>query len=589
LYLVIGSKDVRYDDIDWTGSNYATAGCAFEKVSISAGKIINAGVTFARGVKDTPLYLSHAGAYEQEIHHAGAMNVVLYDMRDRRGWLIDGASALLHLTCTQLSTVWSHKSQLLDLQQFQYAEPRNGTSAASVALLDQRNREIAIFEEVDSWKEVTTTIEDLNEGLEPVRKEEHKIKTTKWCYQDLVRQTYHILELIQDYQVKMLTCPGTNLRFTDREKLEGFAFMDIVDGPGAILPRVAILKPSGRGWVDFTRSIRAITLLGKGFGEVIRVAKNTNKLCRSWQHVPTGQDYLVACIAKLREICRKEGDGDAVPLELARGICWHKAHLMFEPCTCKKGQPDSACDRIQVLLPRSLGPKKHPRPFTYVNGAVVFGRSKKLNWSWPNKGNPTQGDDSNEEDCEPYTSHDSGLGTSIPFSSSDDENLSSSLSRLPVTTNHPSPQGNSPAAMSETLEVEAEQRVFDFQHLPTNTSPLTNLRILDIRHSLSTAEEALTIPENSEGSGRMKRTWDMVKEKSLPVSNAFKKMRADNTKTPARSKDGLSSMPVTEQEVDRPRTLRDSQLSPDSSTTPLLPGFDFQPSSIDLFHEPENE
>jgi hypothetical protein len=517
------------------------------------------------------------------------MNVVLYDMRDRRGWLIDGASALLHLTCAQLSTVWSHKSQLFDLQQFHYAEPRNGISAASVALLDQRNREMAIFEKVDSWNEVTTIIGDPNEGLEPVRKEQHKIKTTKWCYQDLVRQTYHIMELIQDYQVKLLTCPGTNLRFTDREKLEGFAFMDIVDGPGAILPRVAILKPSGRGWVDFTRSIRAITLLGKGFGELIRVAKDANKLCKRWQHVPTGQDYLVACIAKLKEICKKEGDRDAVPLELARDICWHKGHLMFEPCACKKGHPDSACDRVQVLLPPFLGPKKHPHPFTYVNGAVVFGKSKRLNWSWPNKGNPTLGDDLSEEDGEPYTLHDSGVGTSIPLSSSNDENLSSSLSRLPGTSNHPSPQDNSPAAMSGALEVYAEQKVFGFQHLAPNTNPTTSLRALDIRPSLPTAEEALVIPENSEGSGRMKRTWDTVKEKASPVSSAFKKMRADNAKTPAKSKKGLSGMLFTEQELDHPQSRGHSQLSRNSSITPSLPALDFQASSIDLSHGSENE
>lgn len=72
-----------------------------DKVSISGGKIINAGVTFARGIKDTPLYLKRAMAYEQEIHDAGNVQVVLYDMADKRAWLVDGACALLHLTCTQ--------------------------------------------------------------------------------------------------------------------------------------------------------------------------------------------------------------------------------------------------------------------------------------------------------------------------------------------------------------------------------------------------------------------------------------------------------------------------------------------------------
>jgi hypothetical protein len=234
-------------------------------------------------------------AYEQEIHQAGNFYVVLYDMRDRRGWLVDGASALLHLTCTQLVTVWSHKSPLLKLEEFNYADPGRGASAAPAALLDPRNRELPILEESETWKEVTITTDFTNS--EPFHKEEQKTKTKQWCYQDLVRQTYHILELMHDYQVHALTSPGMALRFTDRDKFEGFAFMDIVDGPNAIRPRVATLKPSGKGWVDFVRSISAITLLGKGFGELITVADGSNTLCRHWQLPPTGQDYLIACIS----------------------------------------------------------------------------------------------------------------------------------------------------------------------------------------------------------------------------------------------------------------------------------------------------
>ena len=73
--------------------------------------------------------------------------------------------------------------------------------------------------------------------------------------------------------------------------------MDIAQVDNPLRPRVTILKSSGRGWMDFTKKIRAITLLGKGFGELIKPGQDSNKLCRLWKGVPTGQDYLVACIS----------------------------------------------------------------------------------------------------------------------------------------------------------------------------------------------------------------------------------------------------------------------------------------------------
>lgn len=478
------SSDINYEGIKWTGSNYASAGCAFEKVSISAGKIINAGVTFARGIKDTPLYLKRAMAYEQEIHDAGNMYVVLYDMGDRRAWLLDGASALLHLTCTQLSTVWSRKSSLFQLENFHFAHSSNGPSAAASALLDSHNRKLPIFEEVETWKEVTTTSGNAAITSEQVRKEEHKEKTTQWCYQDLVRQTYHLLELMHDYQVKLLTSSVTNLRFTDRDKLEGFAFMDIVDGPSAILPRVAHLKPSGKGWVDFTRSICAITLMARGFRELIKSASNSNTLCRQWQSVPIGKDYLVACVSTLSKICERQGDPDVKPLELARGIFWHQAHLMFESCRCKGRNLDSMCDRVQVLLPPSLGQKRHPKPFGEMNGAVIFGRSKRYTWSWPKRGNPTEGDFNDEEavgDDEDMMAHDSGIGTSIQSSSNSGTEGDGAESQSANDSSNTTPlihmQDSSPAIMSGALAQKYQQEISESQSQTGDTDPSDMLTV----------------------------------------------------------------------------------------------------------------
>ncbi|KAG0645258.1 hypothetical protein D0Z07_8889 [Hyphodiscus hymeniophilus] len=241
---------------------------AFEKFSIVAGNYINGGTSFTKGNQDVPVHLSHSRTpYFVKVHHAGNINVVLYDVQDRRGWMVDGASALLHLTRTQLTSSPYSDSEVLKIEEFDHANPRDGSSAAKKTLLSPKNRGLLLSED--------------------------------WTYQDLVESTYHILEQIQDNQGH---CEGQNILY----------------------PRVATLKASGRGWVDLIRSINAITLIGKGFGEIIRPAQDSNKLCSYWSHVPTGRDYLVACISTLKEIAYQHGDCESDPLELADGIYWHK-------------------------------------------------------------------------------------------------------------------------------------------------------------------------------------------------------------------------------------------------------------------------
>lgn len=397
----LGSEDVDYKKIGWTGSNLSSPGCAFDGVTILVGKYIVGGATFRKGIKDTPIHLKRSGPYAQEIHFARSIHVVLYDTKDRRGWLVDGASALLHLTRSQLSSPGYCEN--VKLSDFHHADLQGGADAAVATLIDLSNRRLVISEEIETWEEITIEGE--------IEKHETKKQMKNWCFEDLVRQTWGILEQIHDHQSRLLASPGIGLRGTDREKLEGFGFMDIVCGENPLRPRVTTLKPSGRGWVDFIRSVRAITLLGRGFGELIRPTEEvSNQLCRSWKSVPKDQDYLTASISTLEKICEKYGDSEANPLELVQGIYWHKADKLFEACDCKSGKKSIKCDRVQVLLPPSLGFKRHPHPFETQQGAVIFGRSEKFSWHWPNFGRPekTLPEQDVEDDLQ-----DSGLGTSI--------------------------------------------------------------------------------------------------------------------------------------------------------------------------------
>ena len=178
--ILVGGKETRYEDIDWAGASLASAGFACEKASIVAGQFVTGGASFVRGTQDTPIYISRGGGpYAQEVHFARNMKVVLYDTKDRRGWLVDGASALLHLTRTQLASSPYSDNDLFRIEDFNHADPNNGILAAKKALMDPKNRNMLIFEDVATSTQLKTS--SGIEGSEEVQK-----IAKPWTYEDLV-------------------------------------------------------------------------------------------------------------------------------------------------------------------------------------------------------------------------------------------------------------------------------------------------------------------------------------------------------------------------------------------------------------------
>ncbi|KAK0622345.1 hypothetical protein B0T14DRAFT_601131 [Immersiella caudata] len=184
----------------------------------------------------------------------------------------------------------------------------------------------------------------------------------------------------------------TTVRLKDRVcqimegKLEGYRFMEVATRR-SITPRVVHLRAfegAGKSWVDFIRAIRAVTLFGEGFGELIapradNMDTNTNQtvdgpaLCNRWKALPKNRDYLAASGHDLSRILRQEGNARSNPLKLALGILWNQPTTAFERCACaghgknknlnlSKGNDAflraaallrRPCDRVQILLPSS--------------------------------------------------------------------------------------------------------------------------------------------------------------------------------------------------------------------------------------------
>lgn len=288
-------------------------------------------------------------------------------------------------------------------------EPANfNQSNYAVKVLTQRdNMARKLFQDKDNMRTEWTA--DISDGGRV--KAVPKIDAVYTHFQDRVERECHILEQMFAYQART-SAPGKALRFTPRQYLEGYDFMDVATAQDPLYPKALKIDYKGRGWVDFTRAINAVTLFGRGFGELAKPSSSSNALCRTWGTVPTQQTYLTVCISDLEQIMERRGDQDPYRIRLVENIFWHKPDKLYEACSCNAAE--DACERVQVFLPGNLKLRRPQHPGNWRKpGAVVFGQSRKYRLIWRDRGESEEGDLSgvNEEADDSF--HDSGLGSSV--------------------------------------------------------------------------------------------------------------------------------------------------------------------------------
>ncbi|KAH8697125.1 hypothetical protein BGW36DRAFT_296399 [Talaromyces proteolyticus] len=360
---------------------------SLRNASLFTGHLVTGGTPFSEGRKDIRL---RRNSYIVRMKWISQNFVILWDVGEKRGWLVNGASALLHLVRASLAQdLLDSKFGALCLfsdKEFQEASQLYQTDAALEVLLNQANLRVKIYPEKDSFIHFKDYVEDFGD----------------------------LLEKILDYQFKAV---GTNHKAcgnVPRSLLEGWDFNDLATGRDPIYPREAFLNQEGLSWDDFTRSIHAITLFGRSFGEIIQPAK---ACCSAWAKLPRGRSYLAASVTDLHQIMESDGDPYSIPIKLTHDILWYTPNETF--AQCKKDE--THCDPAQVLLPfrlhRELSVTRSRLPAK--GGAVIFGHNSVHQWFWSDIGDPSR--TPNEASCMSSSrneihgprSDDSGIGRSL--------------------------------------------------------------------------------------------------------------------------------------------------------------------------------
>ncbi|KAI0400201.1 hypothetical protein F4802DRAFT_507666 [Xylaria palmicola] len=375
-----GAPDAAYDQISRSKLPRPHDGCFLEKVNISGGKFVTIGATIALGVKDIPIHVT-LNNYVSKLRWLHDQYVILWDEADKRGWLVNGTSALLHLVRTSLQRS-SMDDALSSILLFSpgtmvYPGEKNRPNTAMKVLLDKTNRQLEIWAgKFVHTTEVTSTHGNTSEVT--------KKTMQATLFEDIVEERFSFLERMIAYQ-QHGGQNGINLKLRVRQHLEGWDFMDAATG-STLSGCVAALDRVAYGWVEFARSINAVTLFGKGFGDIIEPIK----VCPLWHTVPRDKYYLAASVSDLNIIQERE---QVRPPAIVSELEWLSPSPPFAPCPglCS---PQNGHDLVQVLRPRT-SVTRLPRPFQKKypgpgklkhSGAIIFGDDPK--WDLPFKNQP---------------------------------------------------------------------------------------------------------------------------------------------------------------------------------------------------------
>jgi hypothetical protein len=282
---------------------------SLEKVTFSIGHIVTGGCQFAIGRKDTPVRMSRRSGYLAKLRWIQYKYVTLWDVVENRGWLIDGVSALLHLlrASFEISRADKFSSEFLfDEAKFQESTKSFQADAALEVLLNPANRALDLYPK----DEKAGTDERVLANGQIVITPRTVVTTT--TVQDRVEELYESLEKLIDHTATAEAAyKGVNAKPRLRDHIEGWDFADLAGDRDPFHLKTATLLLHVLNWVDFTRAIPAVTLFGRGFGDIIRASpipdhqRMSESRCLEWATVPKDQYYLCVSVADLHDIIER--------------------------------------------------------------------------------------------------------------------------------------------------------------------------------------------------------------------------------------------------------------------------------------------
>ncbi|CVL04069.1 uncharacterized protein FMAN_14837 [Fusarium mangiferae] len=309
-----------------------SASIVVDKLYIEGGSPVTVGFMLDVNKKEKPFWLQREKDYPSLLNWVKLQPVVFYDVEERRAWLVDGASALLHLVRISLhidiNDPESAYDWVYDPSKLRDHWPGVGSRQAALQTLKSwENRELNVY------------IVDKHVGP-------NGVPVTKYStFEERVKSILHSIEVLVDRQAQTASQDGIKISQTldPRRDVVGFDIVDVIDPSVPIYPRIQHVNSWGHGWIDLIPTIGITTLFGRGFGDLIR-ADEPDLICPSWRSVSVGKDYLAASISTMQMLHEKRllrMEPGLIGGELTKKITWVAAKEASLDCKCLQKQGSS--------------------------------------------------------------------------------------------------------------------------------------------------------------------------------------------------------------------------------------------------------
>ncbi|RBQ71580.1 hypothetical protein FVER14953_20679 [Fusarium verticillioides] len=359
----------------------SSASIVVDKLYIEGGSPVTAGVMLDVNKKEQPFWLQREKDYPSLLNWVKLQPVIFYDVEERRAWLVDGASALLHLVRISLHLDINDPESAYDwvYDPSKLKDHWPGVGSRQAALQTLKN-----------WENRALNVYIVDKHMDS-----NGVPATKYStFEERVKRILHSIEKLIDRQAQAASQDGIKISQTldPRRDVVGFDIVDVIDPAVPIYPRIQHLNSWGHGWIDLIPTVGITALFGRGFGDLIR-ADEPDLICPSWRSVPAGKDYLAASISTMQMLHEKRllrMEPGLIGGELTKKITWVAAKEASSYCKCLKGQASSVvqtagseCNHNPVqFLAKKWWSRTIPHGLKPVHlgsldaeGAVIFGHT----------------------------------------------------------------------------------------------------------------------------------------------------------------------------------------------------------------------
>lgn len=382
-YVLAGSDAPELYDIGETlGEDADHYVLTWDRITLGVAKYASLGASFSLGRKDRAYAFAgdDSWSYETCIEQARKTTTLFYSSNDQRGWLLDGATALVHLARACMTRDWIGERYEEVLSKLQYTQGNEATRPAKSVLV--ANADIEIFCKSETRRETTTVLGDSNEL---VTRTEHKRIDVPWTYRDLILKLWYKLERLQAESQRSrslhinLHRPGL--------RLTGWETEHLIFHNSRVAQRYITMRSESQKWLSYVKKLSPVILLARHFGSLVSPSPDS-LVCDRMRQVPVNRGLLVAPMYVLSLSAKRWQGGKA---SISAGcVQIHDSTFLYEydpSAFDSQFSSETICAPISALQDNSSYRQLFSKDQTlnifvrYPNGVVIFGAPDTHNHS----------------------------------------------------------------------------------------------------------------------------------------------------------------------------------------------------------------